>query len=275
MIDFQSDGRILVELFQSVVGQDAILIHYGHNICRDGHGHKVEQRDQLREGYAVVFGKSLHELEAHAASAEMLEGVGVILTLGVEDGHCRRHHLVGHVVVADNEVYALFLGISYLLDGLDTAIEDDDKFHTSLLGIVYSFLAHTISFVVSVGDIVFNVGIETLQEFIHQRNSRASIYIVVAVHHDALLASHCVVQTVHGHVHILHQEGIDEVVQLWTEVTLCRRLSGDASAQKDSRQQVADTQLAAEVFSRLNLLWCRCFVIPFEMHLYRFYFLFL
>ena len=228
----------------------------------------------MRERNAVVLGKGLHELEAHAATAKMLEGVGVILALGVEDGHGRRHHLVGHMMVADNKVYALFLRIGYLLDGLDAAIEDDNKFHTSLLGIVYSFLTHTISLIVAVRDIIFNVGIETLQEFVHQRNSRAPIYIVVAVHHDTFLASHRVVQTVHGHVHILHQEGIDEVIQLWTEVTLCRRLSGNASAQKDSRQQVADTQLAAEVFSRLNLLWCRCFVIPFEMHLYRFYFLF-
>ena len=214
-----------------MISQDAVLVCYRYNICRDSYCYKVEQWDELRERYAIVLGEGLHELEADTTTTEMLEGVGVILALGIEDGHCRRHHLVGHMMIADNKVDALFLGIGYLLDGLDTAIEDNDQFNTSLLSIVYSFLTYAISLFITVGDIVFNVRIEPLQEFVHQRNSCASIYIVVAVHHDTLFASHCVIQTIHGHVHILHQEGINEVVELRTEVTLCRRLCGNASTQ--------------------------------------------
>ena len=96
-------------------------------------------------------------------------------------------------MIADNKVYALLFGIGNFLDGLNAAVEDNNKFHTNLPGIVYSFLAYAISLVVAVGDIVFDIGIETLQEFIHQCYCRAPVHIVVAIYHDAFFAPHCIV----------------------------------------------------------------------------------
>ena len=65
-------------------------------------------------------------------------------------------------MVADDEVDTQLLRISYFIDCLDTAIEHDNQFHTVLSSIVYSLLAHTISLLVAVGNVVFHIGIELL-----------------------------------------------------------------------------------------------------------------
>ena len=71
----------------------------------------------------------------------MLEGIGVVAALRVEDGNCLRHVLVGHVMVAYYEVYAERFGIGYLLGCLYSAVEYYDKLHVVCMRIVYAFLA--------------------------------------------------------------------------------------------------------------------------------------
>ena len=66
------------------------------------------------------------------------------------------------MVVADDEVDTLLLRIGNLLDCLDTAVEDNNQFYTGLLGIIYSLDTDPIAFLLTVGDIVLNVGIELL-----------------------------------------------------------------------------------------------------------------
>ena len=87
----------------------------------------------------------------------MLERISVVAALGVEYCHCRRHLLVGNMVVAYNEIYAQRFGISYLLGRLYSAVENYYQLHVVRMRIVYSFLAYTVSFVVAVGNIVFYV----------------------------------------------------------------------------------------------------------------------
>ena len=59
--------------------------------------------------------------------------------LRVQDSHGRRKLVVGHVMVADDEVDAAFGGISDFVDRLDAAIENYDEFHTLFGYIVYAF----------------------------------------------------------------------------------------------------------------------------------------
>ena len=244
-----ADVRVLVELLQAVERQYAVFILHGHDVGCYAHSTEVEQGDEPREGNAIVLGKGLHELKSHAASAEMLEGVGVVFALRVENGGSRRHHLVGDVVVANDEVDAKTLGIGYFVDCLDTAIENDNEFHTGFLGKVYSFLAHAISLVIAVGDIVVDVRIELLEKLVYQCYSCAPVDIVVAIDHNAFFAPHCVVQTVNSHVHIFHQKRIDEVVELGTEESLGCRFSSDAAAYEQSAQYGTDCQLGRQLFS--------------------------
>ena len=240
---FQSDARVGVEQFQAMESQDSVLIYYRHDICSNAHCTEVEQWDKSGERNVVVLGKGLHEFESHAASAEVLEWEWIIRALRVEYSHSGWHHVVGNMMVADDEVYAKAFGIFNLLDGLDAAIEDDDEFHTSFMCKVYSLFAYSIAFVISVGDVVIDVGIELLQKLIHQCYSRAAVYVVIAVNENALLASHGIVEAVYGDIHILHQERIDQVGKLWTEESLGCRLGRNASMDEKIRQDRADAEL--------------------------------
>ena len=229
----QSDVGVLVQLFQSVERQNAVFVGHGNDVCRNAYGTEVEQGYEPREGNAVVLGKRLHELEAHSAAAQMLERIRVVWPFGVQYGGSLRHHVVGNVVVADNKVYTHALGIGNLIDRFYSAVENNDKFNTIFLCIVYSLITHTVSLVIAVGDVVLDVRIELLQKLIHQCNGSATVNIVIAVNHYALLAPHGVVKTVNGNVHVLHQERVQQVSELRTEEAFCRRLGGDSPLNQD------------------------------------------
>ena len=111
------------------------------------------------------------------------------------------------------------------------------------MGKVYSFLAYSVALIVAVGYVVIDVGVELLQKFVHQRHGCASVHVVVAIDEDALLTSHGVVETIHGDVHVFHQEWVDEVGQLWAEKAFRRRFGGNASMDEKQCQDRADAQL--------------------------------
>ncbi|CCZ13853.1 unknown [Prevotella sp. CAG:1092] len=132
----------------------------------------------------------------------MLERIAIVCALRVEDGNSRRHHLVGHMMsqhlvghmmVADDEVDTLFLGVRNLVDSFDAAVEDYNKLHTLLFGIVDTLAAHSVALFIAVRNVVFDVGIELLQELVYQSHSGTSVYIVVAIDEYTLLASHSIV----------------------------------------------------------------------------------
>ena len=248
---FQTDGRRLVQLLESVEGQYAVFALYGHEVGGYRDGAEVEQRYEPCEGYAVVFGEGLHELESHAASAEVLEGVGRVAPLGVEYGHCGRQFFVRLVVVADDEVDAPLLGVCYLVDGLDAAVEHDDEFHTCLCCVVYALSAYSVSLALAVGYVVVDVGIELLQKLVHQCDGCAAVDVVVAVDHDALLASHGVVQPVDGYVHVVHQEWIDKLVEHGSEESLGRAFRLDASLYEQFGHDGAHADFLGQFLSRL------------------------
>ena len=110
-----------------MICQYAVLAHYRHDVGSDTNGAEIEQRDKTREWDAIVLGKSLHEFETNATTAEILEGVGGVCALGVENSHGIWQFVIRYVVVADDEVDAQALGIGYLFDSLYAAVEHYDK----------------------------------------------------------------------------------------------------------------------------------------------------
>ena len=56
----------------------------------------------------------------------MLEGITVVLTFRIENSYSVGHHLIGHMMVADDEVDTQTLCIGNLLDRLNTAIENNN-----------------------------------------------------------------------------------------------------------------------------------------------------
>ena len=119
----------------------------------------------------------------------MLVGIGVILALGIQDGHRRRQHLVRHVMVTDDEVYSALTCIGYLLHSLDAAVEHDHQSHARLGSIIHTLARHSVTLLIAVGDVIVDIGIILLQESIHQCNGCASVHIIVSIHQYALLAA--------------------------------------------------------------------------------------
>ena len=183
----------LVELLETMEGQGAVLAVNRHQVGSNAERTEVEQGDEARERDAVVLGKGLHELESHATAGEVVVGIRRVGTLGIQYRHGGGHDIVGNMVVADDEVNATLISIRNFVDCLDAAIEHNNQFYTCLCCIVYSLDADTIALLVTIRDIVFHVGIVLLQKLIHQSYCRATIHIVVAIHHDAFLAAHGVI----------------------------------------------------------------------------------
>ena len=269
----QPDAGVAVELLQAVVGQDAVLAHDGHDVRGDAHGHQVEQGDEVVELDAVAQREGLHELEAHAAARQVLVGVRVVLALGVQDGHGGRQHLVGHVVVADDEVDALLAGIGNLVHGLDAAVQHDDELHARFHGVVHSFVRHPVAFVVAVGDVIVDVRIELLDKLVDQCHGSGTVHIIVSVNQNPFFLSHSLVQACHGHVHVLHQERVVQVGQLRAEEFPCGGSGLDAAFDEQLPQYGANAQLLGQLPACFCLFGCYGLIIPFVSHfIYCFFF---
>ena len=87
----------------------------------------------------------------------MMKRICRVRTFGVEYSHGGRHFFVGNVVVADDKVYVETFGISNFVDSLDSAVEYYYQFYPRFFGIVYPFAAYTVSLVLPVGDILFDI----------------------------------------------------------------------------------------------------------------------
>ena len=83
---------------------------------------------------------SLDNLESYATATEFLIGIGAVNLLGVEDSHSPRHLVARKVVVADDEVDAVLLGIVDHLHGFDATVEGNDELDTCLACIVDALL---------------------------------------------------------------------------------------------------------------------------------------
>ena len=258
-----------------MVGQDAVLAHDGHDVRGDADGHKVQQGDEVVELDAVAHGKCLHELEPHAAARQVLVGIRVVRALGVEDGGGRGQLVVGHVVVADDEVDAFLAGIRHFLHGLDAAVQHDDQLHARPCGIVHPLHRHPVALVVAVGDVVVDVGVILLDEFVDQRHGRGAVHVIVAIDQYPFLSAHGPVQAFHSHVHVLHQERVVQFGQLGAEELPCGLDRGDATLHQQPGQYRADAQRLRQLLAFCCLSGCDGQVIPFVRHyIYCFFFSF-
>ena len=153
----------------------------------------------------------------------MFVGVGGICTLGIQDGHGRRQLNIGHVVIADDEVDAVLLGIGNLGVRLDAAVEHDNQSHASLTSVVNALITDAIALFVAVRDVEIDVGGKPLEKTIDEGHSRAAIDIVVTIYQDAFLAPQCLIQPIHCHAHIAEEERIQELTDGWAEEMSCLR----------------------------------------------------
>lgn len=126
--------------------------------------------NEVEQGFQVFFmlillfiRKTLHEFVSHHRNPTMFERVGIFFQFRIEDCCSARKFVVGHVMVADDEVYIFAFGVSYFLHCFYTAVESDNECNSAFFGIVYTLRRNAISLVITVGDIIFEVGIKILK----------------------------------------------------------------------------------------------------------------
>ena len=205
---------------------------------------------------AVVQGKGLHELEPHAATREMLIGIGVVFTFGIEDSDRLRKHFVGHMMVTDDEVDAFALGVGYLFHRLDTAVEHNHQPDTGAGCIIHPLGSYAISLIVAIRDVIVDVRIELLNKLIDQGYSRGAIYVVVAVNQDTFFSSHGPIQTIDRYVHVFHQERVMKVRQLRSEEFLRCSCSLNPTLGQQPAQDGANSQFLSQLLAYLFLFGC-------------------
>ena len=187
-----------------MIGQDTVFAHDRYNIRCNAYSGQVEQRNQMMKLDAVTDGKSLHEFEPHATSRKMGVWVCIIQSFGIQDGNGRGQYVVRYMMVADDKVNSLLFGIRNLFYGFNAAVQYDDKPYSGFSGVVNSFFGNSVSFVITVRDVIVKVRIELLNELVDQCHSRGTVHIVISINQNALFLSHRHVQAFHCDVHILH-----------------------------------------------------------------------
>ncbi len=150
-------------------------------------------------------------------------------------------------MVADDEIHALSLRIGYLLRGFDAAVEGDDERHPLAGGVIDSLDGDTVPFGVAVRYVKEQVAVADVpQELVDQRHGRRSVHVVVAVDHDLLLVADGCLDTLHGAVHVLHQEGVVEVRELRIEKRMCLLFGVYASLYEQVSQHGRNPQRRGE-----------------------------
>ena len=233
---------ILVEGLEAVVGEHAVFAGHENEVRGDTHGAEVQQRFQRVERDAVLLGIALHQLEAHSAAAEVVEGIAVVRAFRVQHRHCGGKFLLGKMVVAHDHVDALLLSEADLLYGLDSAVQRDDEGVATFLGGFDTLDREAVAFVVAVGNIKVDGGGIPLDEGVHQRNGGGAVHVVVAVNEDLFPGDDGLVQPFHGDVEVFHEEGVVEVFQAGPE-ELARLLEGfDAALHQQLSQDPVDSE---------------------------------
>ena len=209
---------MLVQATKTIVSQHTVLIHQRHDVRGDTHHQQIQQRQDLLKGDAVALGVGLYQLKTDTTPRQLVEGVGAIVPLGIQDGYGLRNLLGRKMVVANDEIDPLTLCIDNLLGSLDSAVQGDDQRDTLAGGVINTLARNTVSLRVAVGDIEREVFVSDLaQELVDQSHRSGSIHVIISVHHNLLAISDGLLHALNRLLHILHQEGIVQVSELRVE----------------------------------------------------------
>src|SRR5215469_6792661 len=98
----------------------------------------------------------MSQFEGDCCSAERLEGVRAVWLRGIENGNGFRDtgHVVGKMMVRDDQVYAQGSGLSGRGESANTSINTDDETDAGGGGLSQDGGLHAIAFAEAVGDVV-------------------------------------------------------------------------------------------------------------------------
>ena len=162
-------------------------------------------------------------------------GIVVVAPLRVENGHGGRQFFVRHVVVANDEIDAQFFGVGNRFNCLDAGVEHDD-------------------------------GIVLTDELIDQSHRCHAVHIVVAIDHDALFPKKGAVESFHRCLHVVHEEWVEQLCELWAEETSGLTGGKDAALTQHSPKDGVNTQFVGQMGGFCDFLGGLRFVVPLVNH---------
>ncbi len=108
------------------------------------------------------------------------------------------------MVVADDEINALTIGIINLVVCFDTTVQGNDQAETIGFGIVDPLDRNTVAFTITVWYIIFHAGVKIPEETVHYRYGRRTIHVIIAIDQYLFLIPDSSFNAFYSLVHILH-----------------------------------------------------------------------
>ena len=116
----------------------------GNNVTCNTHCHKIQEVKGTVFVQSCLQGDGLCQFETDATNRSGIYRDSCNWLMRIEDGHRSRQFIAGKVVVADDHVNALAIGIGYLFHCLDTTIQCNDECTVVVFCIIYPLKGNAI-----------------------------------------------------------------------------------------------------------------------------------
>ncbi len=254
---FQGDDaglRRVADTVEPELGDDAVLAAE-RDYIRDG-----SERDQIQmfvdeargQGSRTVLGQPLDELEHDPDPRQLLERVGAIPPLRVQDGVRFGKDPQRLVMVRHDHVDAVLLGQLDLGGRGDAAVRGDDETDAPLLGDVHAPDREAVSVPNPIRDEIGDLGPQVHEGGGQEAGGRDSIDVVVPVDQDGLTLVDGFPDARRGKVHITHRECVQQLVQVWLEEALNVAGRGEAPVGQQGGVRVRNSQLNGKLLGVLR-----------------------
>ena len=224
----------LLQLPQARFDQGSVLPRQGHHVSHRAHGGQVAAVIQHLLRRAAVQRRA--ELECHARAAQALKRAGVVGPAGIHHGHSLGQHLVGQMVVGDDEVYPQGGCKLGFLNGGNAVVHRDDELAALVVDGLDGVFGEAVAIALPAGQHTFDVGSHPFQVLVEQGRGSHAVHIVVAKDHDGLFVVNGLQNAGTGLVHVGQEHGVGQLF-LARQQGQCLRRIGDATGRQNARQQ--------------------------------------
>ncbi len=192
--------------------QYAIFSRYGDNIGGNTYSHQIEQGFYFRKRKIVSGRECLNQFKSYSATRQFFIRIIGIGSFGIDNGHGTGKLIVGHMMIANDEIDAFLFGIRNLIDGFDAAVKRNNKFYTCAHSIIDSLKRYAVPFIVPIRNIIIDIICYSAQKLVNQRNGRCAIDIVISINQNSLLVPNSSFNASDCHFHVGQQKWIMQVV---------------------------------------------------------------
>ena len=167
------------------------------------------------------------------------------------------------------KIYSMLGCIYHFFCTSNSAIKCHNQTASRFNSIIYSFIRYTITFCISVRNIVINKFSRLsnrAKKCVHECNSRRSIHIIISKHKYLLPLINCFFQSFNCFVHIIHQKRIMKHTEFGRYKIMSILTSKQTSAHQHLSRYHTDIQLCRKVFCRNAFCIAHAFYLPTCTH---------